>query len=119
MGMVALVLLIALSNVAWCTGAEQRAAAGVQHATGGAGRAAWCAAEGVAGEAAAGWRGRRAGVVVCECDGGVAAWSPQIESSLQPDGSVMLFALGILALTALLFGLAPLHGIVEGGSGDR
>ena len=38
----------------------------------------------------------------------LAAWA-QIESSLAPDRSVLVFALSILALGALLFGLAPLR----------
>jgi predicted permease len=38
----------------------------------------------------------------------LAAWS-QLETSLQPDRSVLFFTLGILALAALVFGLAPLR----------
>ena len=38
----------------------------------------------------------------------LAAWS-QIETSLQPDQSVLFFTLGVLVLAALTFGLAPLH----------
>ena len=38
----------------------------------------------------------------------LAAWA-QIESSLAPDNTVLLFTLSILALAALLFGLAPLR----------
>jgi len=38
----------------------------------------------------------------------LAAWA-QIESSLAPDHTVLLFTLSILALAALLFGLAPLR----------
>src|SRR5215469_3221168 len=38
----------------------------------------------------------------------LAAWA-QIESSLAPDESVLIFALSILVLAALLFGLAPLR----------
>jgi predicted permease len=38
----------------------------------------------------------------------LAAWA-QIESSLAPDNTVLLFTLGILAAAALLFGLAPLR----------
>jgi predicted permease len=52
--------------------------------------------------------------------GGVLAWGfalmatrllgrwAQIESSLSPDGMVLLFTLGVLVLAALLFGVAPL-----------
>jgi len=38
----------------------------------------------------------------------LASWA-QIESSLAPDRTVMAFALGILVLSALIFGLAPLR----------
>jgi predicted permease len=38
----------------------------------------------------------------------LAAWA-QIESSLAPDRTVLLFALGILVVAAVLFGLAPLR----------
>jgi len=38
----------------------------------------------------------------------LAAWS-QLETSLQPDRSVLLFTLGILAFAASIFGLAPLR----------
>jgi predicted permease len=38
----------------------------------------------------------------------LAAWS-RLETSLQPDRSVLLFTLGILVLAALVFGLAPLR----------
>ena len=38
----------------------------------------------------------------------LAAWA-QIESSLAPDNTVMVFTLSILVLAALLFGLAPLR----------
>ncbi|HKD61514.1 MAG TPA: ABC transporter permease [Terracidiphilus sp.] len=38
----------------------------------------------------------------------LAAWA-QIESSLAPDETVLIFALSILVLAALLFGLAPLR----------
>lgn len=38
----------------------------------------------------------------------LASWA-QIESSLAPDRTVLIFALGILVLAALLFGLAPLR----------
>ena len=38
----------------------------------------------------------------------------QIESSLAPDRTVLLFTLGVLALAGLLFGLAPLHVALAG-----
>ncbi len=119
MGMVSLVLLIALSNVAMMLLARSngrqrefsiRAALGARRGAllkellaeslllvGAGGALAWLFAE----------TATRA----------LAAWSPQIESSLQPDRSVMLFALGILALTAVLFGLAPLRSAMNASPG--
>ena len=44
----------------------------------------------------------------------LAAWA-QIESSLAPDHTVLFFTLGILALAALLFGLAPLRVALAAG----
>jgi predicted permease len=44
----------------------------------------------------------------------LAAWA-QIESSLAPDNTVLLFTLLILALAALLFGLAPLRVALAAG----
>ena len=44
----------------------------------------------------------------------LAAWA-QIESSLAPDNTVLLFTLGILALAALAFGLAPLRAALSAG----
>jgi predicted permease len=41
----------------------------------------------------------------------------QIESSLAPDSTVLLFTLSILVLAALLFGLAPLRIALSGGPG--
>jgi predicted permease len=40
----------------------------------------------------------------------------QIESSLAPDRTVMLFTLGMLVLAAMLFGLAPLRVALAGGA---
>ncbi|HEV2487459.1 MAG TPA: ABC transporter permease [Terracidiphilus sp.] len=40
----------------------------------------------------------------------------QIESSLAPDKTVLLFTLGVLVISALLFGLAPLRVALAGGS---
>jgi len=44
----------------------------------------------------------------------LGAWA-QIESNLAPDSTVLLFALGILTVAALLFGLAPLRVALSGG----
>jgi predicted permease len=46
----------------------------------------------------------------------LGAWA-QIESSLAPDRTVLLFTLGILALASLLFGLAPLRVALAAGPG--
>jgi predicted permease len=46
----------------------------------------------------------------------LGAWA-QIESSLAPDGTVLAFTLTILALAALLFGLAPLRIALSVGPG--
>jgi len=42
----------------------------------------------------------------------LAAWS-QLETSLQPDSSVLLFTLGVVVLAALIFGLAPLRNVLS------
>ncbi|MFT4111270.1 ABC transporter permease [Silvibacterium sp.] len=61
--------------------------------------------------------------------GGIAAWGfaelatralgnwAQIETSMAPDATVLLFTLGILILAALAFGLAPLKTAVSSGPG--
>ena len=46
----------------------------------------------------------------------LGAWA-QIESSLAPDSTVLLFTLSILVLAALLFGLAPLRIALAAGPG--
>jgi predicted permease len=46
----------------------------------------------------------------------LAAWA-QIESSLAPDTTVLLFTLGVLVAAALLFGLAPLRSATSAGPG--
>jgi predicted permease len=60
--------------------------------------------------------------------GGVLAWCfaqmatrllgkwAQIESSLAPDKTVLLFTLGVLVVSALLFGLAPMRAALAGGA---
>jgi hypothetical protein len=45
----------------------------------------------------------------------LASWA-QIESSLAPDRTVLLFTLGVLVLAAVLFGLAPLRTALAGGA---
>ena len=46
----------------------------------------------------------------------LGTWA-QIESSLAPDSTVLLFTLSILVLAALLFGLAPLRIALSAGPG--
>src|SRR5581483_9768433 len=46
----------------------------------------------------------------------LGAWA-QIESSLAPDATVLLFTLSILVAAALLFGLAPLKIALSAGPG--
>jgi predicted permease len=60
--------------------------------------------------------------------GGLLAWGfaliatralghwAQIDSSLAPDRTVLLFTLGILAISAILFGLAPFRVAIAGGA---
>jgi len=45
----------------------------------------------------------------------LASWA-QIESSLAPDRTVLLFTLGVLVLAAMLFGLVPLRVALAGGA---
>jgi len=45
----------------------------------------------------------------------LGSWA-QIESSLAPDRTVLLFTLGVLLLSAVLFGLAPLRVALAGGA---
>lgn len=45
----------------------------------------------------------------------LAAWA-QIESSLAPDGAVLRFTVAVLALTVILFGAAPLRVAMAGGT---
>ncbi|MHB8388493.1 MAG: ADOP family duplicated permease [Acidobacteriaceae bacterium] len=45
----------------------------------------------------------------------LAAWA-QIQSSLAPDRTVLLFTLGVLAFAAVLFGLAPFRVAIAGGA---
>ena len=110
MAMVALVLLIALTNVVMLlmarNGARQREFS-LRQALG-AGR----------GELL---RQLLAESLILVTAGGALAWGfaeiatrllgnwAQIEASLAPDKTVLLFTLGILAIAALLFGLAPMR----------
>jgi predicted permease len=117
MAMVALVLLIALTNVVMLlmarNGARQREFS-LRQALG-AGR----------GELL---RQLLAESLILVTAGGALAWGfaeiatrllgnwAQIEASLAPDKTVLLFTLGVLVLAALLFGLAPLRVVLAGGA---
>src|SRR6266851_534138 len=117
MAMVGLVLLIALTNVVMLLMARNAARQrefSVRQALG-AGR----------GELL---RQLLAESVILVTVGGALAWGfaematrllgrwAQIESSLAPDRTVMLFTLGVLVFAALLFGLAPLRVALAGGA---
>ena len=116
MVMVGLVLLIALSNVAMlllARNASRQREFSVRLALG-AGRKAL-------------FRQLVTESVLLVSAGGALAWLfaawatkalgvwARIESSLAPDQTVLLFTLGILVLTALLFGLAPLRIALSAG----
>ena len=117
MAMVGLVLLIALTNVVMLlmarNGARQREFS-LRQALG-AGR----------GELL---RQLLAESLLLVTAGGVLAWGfaematrllgrwAQIESSLAPDKTVLLFTLGVLVMAAILFGLAPLRVALAGGA---
>jgi len=117
MAMVGLVLLIALTNVVMLlmarNGARQREFS-VRQALG-AGRGDLL-------------RQFLAESLILVTAGGVLAWGfaematrllgswAQIESSLAPDRTVLLFTLGVLVMAAVLFGLAPLRVALAGGA---
>jgi predicted permease len=118
MAMVGLVLLIALANVAMLLVARNAARQrefSVRQALG-AGR----------GELL---RQLLTESLILVTAGGALAWAfaamatrllgrwAQIESSLAPDKTVLLFTLGVLAIAGLLFGLAPLRVALAGGTG--
>jgi predicted permease len=115
MAMVGLVLLIALANVAMLLAARNAARQrefSVRQALG-AGR----------GEL---FRQLLTESLILVAFGGVLAWAfammaarllanwAQIESSLAPDRTVLLFTMGILVLAAILFGLAPMRVALAG-----
>lgn len=117
MAMVALVLLIALANVVMlllARNAARQREFSVRQALG-AGR----------GEL---FRQLLTESLILVSAGGALAWAfaematrllgrwAQIESSLAPDRTVLLFTLGVLALAGLLFGLAPLRMALAGGA---
>ena len=117
MAMVALVLLIALANVAMllmARNANRRREFSVRQALG-AGR----------GEL---FRQLVTESALLVMAGGVLAWCfaemstrllgnwAQIESSLAPDKTVLLFTLSVLVLAALLFGLAPMRVALASGA---
>ena len=116
MAMVGLVLLIAMSNVAMllmARNASRQREFSVRLALG-AGRREMA-------------RQLLTESVLLVALGGTAAWAfalgatralgawAQIESNLQPDGTVLWFTLCVLLLLALVFGLAPLRGAMSSG----
>jgi predicted permease len=118
MAMVALVLVIALSNVAMlliARNANRQREFSVRLSLG-AGRpqlfrqllteAALLVACG----------GSLAWLFACSGTRALAAWA-QIDSSLAPDATALWLTLAILVLAALLFGLAPLRTSLAGGTG--
>ncbi len=118
MAMVMLVLLIAVANVVMlllARNAERQREFSVRQALG-AGR----------GEL---FRQLLTESLILVAAGGALAWAfaqmatrllgrwAQIESSLAPDRTVLLFTLGVLTLAGVLFGLAPLRVALAGGAG--
>jgi predicted permease len=116
MAMVCLVLLIAMSNVVMllmARNASRRREFSVRLALG-AGRREM-------------FRQLLTESVLLVALGGIAAWAfalgatralgswAQIQSNLQPDGTVLWFTLSVLFLLALVFGLAPLRAAMSSG----
>ena len=115
--MVALVLLIALSNVAMLLIARN-AARQREFSL----RLALGAARGhlfrqllIESALLVGAGGALAWLFATSATRALASWA-QIESSLAPDSTVLLFTLSVLALAALLFGLAPLRLALSAGA---
>ena len=117
MAMVGLVLLIALMNVVMllmARNANRQREFSVRQALG-AGRGELLRqllTEGVILVSAGGALGWGFAVMATQLLG---RWA-QIESSLAPDRTVLLFTLAVLVLSAILFGLAPLRVALAGGA---
>ncbi|MGA8025506.1 MAG: ABC transporter permease [Bryobacteraceae bacterium] len=112
--MVGLVLLIALSNVAMLLAARNTAR---QHEFSlrlalGAGRRELFRQLLTEGSLFIALGGGLAWLFATSATRALGVWG-HIESSLAPDGTVLLFTLIVMALAALLFGLAPLRGAIH------
>ena len=117
MAMVGLVLLIALSNVVMLLMAPTQRG-NVDFVASGAGRRALEVVSAIANESLllVVLGGALAWLFATSATNSLGAWA-QIESSLAPDRTVLLFTLSILVLAALLFGLAPLRVAFSAGPG--
>jgi predicted permease len=118
MVMVALVLLIALSNVVMlllARSANRQREFSVRLSLGAAARQLF---RQLLAESAllVALGGGLAWVFACAGTRALATWA-QIDSSLSPDRTALSFTLAILVLAALLFGLAPLRTSLAGGTG--
>ncbi|HWG89107.1 MAG TPA: ABC transporter permease [Candidatus Acidoferrales bacterium] len=120
MAMVGLVLLIACSNVAMlllARNAERQREFGVRLALGASSSTIFrqLLTESLLLVCAGGLLGWGFALLATRA---LAAWS-QMDVSLAPDFRVLLFAIAICATAALVFGLAPLPGILRGPGGFR
>jgi predicted permease len=118
MAMVGLVLLIALSNVAMlltARNANRQREFSLRMALG-AGRGSLFQQLLAEGLFLVALGGTLAWLFASAATRSLASWA-RIESSLAPDNSVLIVTLAILAVAALLFGLAPLRHALAGGPG--
>ncbi len=117
MAMVGLVLLIALSNVVMllmARNATRQREFSMRLALG-AGRAELFRQLLTEGLLLVSMGGLLAWVFAVYATRALASWA-QIQSSLAPDKTVLLFTLGVLAFAAVLFGLAPFRVAIAGGA---
>lgn len=118
MAMVALVLLIALSNVVMlllARGANRQREFSVRLSLG-AGRKQLFRQLLTESALLVVLGGSLAWLLACAGTRTLAAWA-QIDSSLSPDATALSVTLGILVLAAFLFGIAPLRTSLAGGTG--
>jgi predicted permease len=118
MAMVALVLLIALSNVVMlliARNANRQREFSVRLSLG-AGRTQLFRQLLTESALLVALGGGLAWLIACAGTRALAAWA-QIDSSLSPDATALSVTLAILVLAALLFGLAPLRTSLAGGTG--
>jgi predicted permease len=118
MAMVALVLLIALSNVVMlliARNANRQREFSVRLSLG-AGRTQLFRQLLTESALLVALGGSLAWLFACAGTRALAAWA-QIDSSLSPDATALSVTLGILVLAAFLFGLAPLRTSLAGGTG--